>query len=116
VPTTLTDVPTTPVPVEAHRAPAVCGTPQEIAVPKSRNRRRSDFTPPATAKLPKGGRGRGAWVVPTMLVLLVGGLAWIVTFYLAGNDVPLMKSLGDWNLAIGMAAITAGFIVATRWE
>ncbi len=85
-------------------------------MPKSRIRRRSEFTPPTSAKLPKGARARGAWVVPTMLVLLIGGLAWIVTFYLAGSSVPGMKSLGDWNLAIGMGAITAGFIAATRWE
>ncbi len=85
-------------------------------MPKSRIRRRSEFTPPTSGKLPKGARNRGAWVVPTMLTLLIGGLVWIVLYYLAGSDVPVMRSLGDWNLAIGMGAITAGFIVATRWE
>jgi hypothetical protein len=86
-----------------------------LLVPRSRIRRRGEFTPPSpkTTKL-SGSSER--WVGPTALVLLVVGLAWIVVFYLAGADLPLMSSLGNWNLLIGMGLITGGFITLTRWK
>ncbi len=86
-------------------------------VPRSRIRRRSDYTPPPPKRpSAEAALRRDRWVVPTMLVLLIGGLAWICTYYLAGQDIPLMRDLQGWNLAIGMAAITGGFLVATRWK
>jgi hypothetical protein len=51
-----------------------------------------------------------------MVTLLVVGLIWIVTFYVAGDDVPLMRDLGGVNLFIGMGLITGGFITATQWK
>lgn len=48
--------------------------------------------------------------------LLIAGLAWIVVFYVAGRDVPVMSSLDNWNLLVGMALIVAGFMVFTRWK
>jgi len=51
-----------------------------------------------------------------MVTLLVLGLVWIVLYYLAGSDIPLMKDLGGWNLVVGMGLITAGFITSTRWK
>lgn len=84
-------------------------------MPESRNRRRIRFTPPkaAAADRPKQG---GRWVVPTMLTLLLVGLAWIVVYYIAGTEVPVMRDLGSWNLLIGMGLISAGFAVATQWR
>lgn len=58
----------------------------------------------------------GRWVAPTMVTLLVVGLIWIVTYYVAGDDVPLMRDLGGVNLFIGMGLITGGFITATQWK
>jgi hypothetical protein len=84
-------------------------------VPKSRSRRKFDFTPPSTAAR----RGAGLpqrWIAPVMVTLLVLGLVWIVVYYIAGPSVPLMNSLGGWNLVIGMGLITVGFITATRWR
>jgi hypothetical protein len=49
-------------------------------------------------------------------VLLVLGLLWIVVNYVAGSSIPVMSSLGSWNLLIGMGAIVAGFLVFTRWR
>jgi Cell division protein CrgA len=86
-----------------------------LLVPRSRIRRRADFTPP-TAKAVKLPGTTGRLVGPIALILLLLGLAWIVVFYLAGDDVPVMSSLGNWNLAIGMGLITAGFITLTRWK
>mgnify|MGYP003544028700 FL=1 len=84
-------------------------------MPQPRTRRQTTYTPPAahSAKLP-GAAGR--WIAPTALALLGLGLAWIVVFYLAGNDIPVMKSLDNWNLLIGMGLITSGFVVLTRWK
>jgi hypothetical protein len=85
-------------------------------VPESRNRRRVAFTPPAKKGAAGGPGHSGRWVVPTMLTLLLVGLAWIVVYYLAGSDIPLMADLGGWNLLIGMGLISAGFAVSTQWR
>jgi len=47
--------------------------------------------------------------------LLVLGLAWLVVFYVAGQDIPVMDKLGNWNLLIGMGLIAVGFVVSTQW-
>lgn len=84
-------------------------------MPRSRIRRKADFTPPPRRE--SGGLGvAGRWVAPTMVTLLVLGLVWIVVYYIAGNDIPLVQDLGGWNLVIGMGLITGGFIAATRWK
>ncbi len=43
------------------------------------------------------------------------GLAWIVVYYLA-PDLKYISELGNWNLAIGMVFIAAGFVFSTKWE
>lgn len=86
-------------------------------VPRSRIRRRHDYTPPPERKT--GGSLSAVsqrWVVPTMLTLMIAGLIWLVIYYLASEDIPFMRDLGPWNLGIGMGLIIAGFIVSTRWK
>jgi hypothetical protein len=56
------------------------------------------------------------WIAPVMVTLFVIGLAWIVIWYVAGNTLPGMSSLGVWNLVIGFAFIFGGLMVATRWR
>lgn len=51
-----------------------------------------------------------------MVTLLVLGLLWIVVYYITEASLPLMSTLGGWNLVIGMGLITAGFIMATKWR
>jgi hypothetical protein len=58
----------------------------------------------------------GRWVAPTMVTLLLVGLIWIVVYYVARDDIPLMRDIGGWNLVIGMGLITGGFITATQWK
>jgi hypothetical protein len=48
--------------------------------------------------------------------LLILGVLYLVVFYVAGVDIPGMRELGNWNLAVGMGLIIAGFLVFTRWE
>ena len=37
-------------------------------------------------------------------------------YYIAGNDIPFMSSLGNWNLIIGFGLLAAGFAAATQWR
>jgi hypothetical protein len=62
------------------------------------------------------GRGRG--VVIGMLGCFGIGLVWVVIFYFVGADthIPLMRSLGQKNLVLGVAFMAVGFSFATKWE
>ena len=84
-------------------------------MPKSRSRKESKGRPQPTPPTAKGVSG-GRWVVPVMLTLLIVGLLWIVVFYLAGTEIPVMSDLGYWNLGIGMGMILLGLITAMKWE
>ncbi|MBL1118781.1 cell division protein CrgA [Streptomyces sp. 110] len=85
-------------------------------MPKSRIRKKDDFTPPpakqaASISLNSGRR----WVAPLMLAMFLIGLAWIVTFYVTTGDMPV-ESLGNWNIVVGFGFIAAGFVVSTQWK
>jgi len=62
------------------------------------------------------GRGRG--VVIGMLGCFLIGLIWVVVFYFVGTEtkIPLMSSLGQKNLVLGVAFMAVGFAFATKWE
>lgn len=62
------------------------------------------------------GRGRG--VVIGMLGCFLIGLIWVVVFYFVGEQtkIPLMRSLGQKNLVLGVAFMAVGFAYATKWE
>lgn len=84
-------------------------------MPKSRIRKKDDYTPPpskqaATIKL--GSRG---WVAPVMLALFLLGLAWIVVYYVSDTKYPV-EALHSWNIVVGFAFIAAGFGVSTQWK
>lgn len=57
-----------------------------------------------------------SWYPILMGVVLLVGLAYIVVYYLAGSDVPGMKSLGAWNLAVGFGVLVIGLILSVRWR
>ncbi|CAM3406020.1 cell division protein CrgA [Isoptericola cucumis] len=87
-------------------------------MPESKSRKKKDVpskpTPPVAAK-PQGGNPR--WLVPTMLGLMLIGLAWIVLYYLTAPGMGLpIPALGGWNLAVGFVFIIAGFGLTTRWK
>ena len=83
-------------------------------MPRSRLRRRSDYTPQQAAS-PRRLHSR-AWVAPVMVTLFLLGLLWIVVYYITRGDIPGMRALGDWNLAVGFAFIAVGFGVSTQWR
>lgn len=56
------------------------------------------------------------WVPPVFITLgLLGGL-WLVVYYIAGNQIPFMSSLRDWNVLIGMGLMASAFAVSTLWK
>ena len=93
---------------ESNKSPARSGNPakREAAAEASEVRRK----PVKPVKL--GNR----WAAPLMIACAVIGLLWIVAFYTAGNDIPVMKDLESWNLVIGMGFIVAAFGFAMKWE
>lgn len=85
-------------------------------MPESRRRKKDDDYRPPRRAVPPDEQVSGGWVPITGSVLLVLGLLWIVVYYVAGTSLPLMGTLGNWNLMVGMGAIVAGFLVFTRWK
>lgn len=63
------------------------------------------------------GRGRG--VVVGMLASFLFGLIYILTYYMAGDqiyNIPVMKDLNQLNLLVGIGFMAVGFAYATKWE
>jgi len=65
------------------------------------------------------------WFVRLMFGLLLGGLVWIITYYVTGAQWPLGSgfaninpalNLGNWNIAIGFGLVIVGFGMSTRWK
>ena len=83
-------------------------------MPKSRVRKKPVYTPPPT-RSPKRAVSP-AWLAPTMIAALVIGLVWIALYYVTQADMPVLRSLGGWNLVGGFGLIIIGVVLATRWR
>jgi hypothetical protein len=72
----------------------------------------------AFAAHPSTPLGRGRGVVVGMLGCFLIGLAWIVAYYITGQDidVPLLTDLAQYNLVVGIGFMAVGFVYATHWE
>lgn len=85
-------------------------------MPESSSRNKKKTEKVKVEKTPKKPRTTSrVWVAPLMLACWLLGLAWLVVFYVAGQDIPVMNDLGNWNLLIGMGLIAVGFVVSTQW-
>lgn len=89
-------------------------------VPKSKVRKKSVYTPPSDV-LARGSRAKAVqpsprWYAILMVALMLIGLVWIVVYYVAGDKIPLMVSLGAWNFAIGFGAMVVGLVMSMRWR
>jgi hypothetical protein len=51
-----------------------------------------------------------------MIATFVIGLAWISAYYITQADMPVLRTLGGWNLVIGFALIVTGVVLATKWR
>jgi hypothetical protein len=90
-------------------------------VPKSKVRKKTSYTPSPAAMSGGAATGRLAkpsprWYPGVMAGFLILGLAWIVVYYMAGESVPVMNSLGSWNFAVGFAFLVVGLGMAVRWR
>ncbi|MER5274363.1 cell division protein CrgA [Streptomyces sp. NPDC002809] len=84
-------------------------------MPKSRIRKKADFTPPTAKQATNIKLTNRSWVAPVMLALFLIGLAWIVVFYVTDGDLPI-SSLRNWNIVVGFGFIAGGFGVSTQWK
>ncbi|OIV37249.1 hypothetical protein BIV57_12110 [Mangrovactinospora gilvigrisea] len=86
-------------------------------MPKSRVRKKADYTPPPEKKATPvriDSLGR-RWVAPLMLAMFLIGLVWIVVFYVTGAEWPI-GALHNWNIVVGFGFIALGFVVSTQWK
>ena len=85
-------------------------------MPKSRIRKKADFTPPPAKTSNRSSCIRPhRWVAPLMLAFFLIGLAWIVVFYVTTGSLPI-EALGNWNIVVGFGFIAGGFVVSTQWK
>ena len=88
-------------------------------MPESKGRKKDTRYVP---EQPKGERkvakiGSPSWLAPVMVACFVIGLLYIVVYYIAGAQIPVMRDLSPLvNVAIGFAFIGGGFFLSTRWR
>ena len=94
---------------------------KENPVPESRTRKSAEekqklkaqqASKPQKIKPPSSRR----WVPPTFITVGLIGVAWLITYYVAGTYIPFMDALGNWNILIGMGGMAAAFAIATLWR
>lgn len=88
-------------------------------MPKSKVRKKREYsTPPgrAAAQQPRQPGPSHPVYVAVMLGLMLLGLLWLVTNYLAGGEIPFMAELGGWNFLIGFALMITGLLMTMRWR
>ena len=90
-------------------------------MPESRTRKSADekaklkrqqVAKPKKVKAPSSRR----WVPPTFITVGLLGVAWLIVYYVAGQNIPFMAALGNWNILIGMGGMAAAFGIATLWR
>ena len=87
-------------------------------MPKSKVRKKSDAAigPRSLGTGSKAIAPSPAWYPIVMAIVLVIGLAYLVVYYLAGQDIPIMKDLTGWNFAVGFGIMLVGLVMAVRWR
>lgn len=66
-----------------------------------------------TARLAPGGRN---WVPAVFVPIGLLGVAWMVVWNLAGQEIGFMRAIGDWNVGIALILIVIGFSGMTLWK
>jgi hypothetical protein len=99
------------------KSPARSGSPAKSAARSGNPAKAAQDSTAKVSRTPvKPKRIGNRWAAPAMLVSAVIGLIWIVVFYTAGEQLPYMKELGNWNLVVGMGFIVAAFGFSMKWE
>lgn len=60
--------------------------------------------------------GTRRWVAPAFITVGLLGVIWLVVYYIAGRDVPVMNKLGDWNILIGMGLMAIALGLSMLWK
>jgi len=63
----------------------------------------------------KGLPGERNWVPPLFISCLLLGVAWLVITNIA-PDAPVIASLKNWNIFIGISLIGSSFVLMTLWK
>ena len=87
-------------------------------MPKSKVRKKSDFTVNTVSRTPvkvKAGPSP-VWCVVFFIALMLFGLAWLIVFQLASSELQWMADLGPWNYAIAFAFMITGLLLTMRWR
>lgn len=86
-------------------------------MPESKRRKRTDYTPVHEVSRKPIKLDSPRWLAPAMVTLLVLGLLYIVVFYVAGNQIGFMVTIGNLgNVLIGFSMMAVGFFLATKWR
>jgi hypothetical protein len=91
-------------------------------VPKSKVRKKSDNpVRPASSSAPARALAPSpTWYPVVMVVVLLIGLAYMITYYLTSSGtsphIPVMAGLGAWNFAVGFGIMLLGLVMAVRWR
>jgi hypothetical protein len=56
------------------------------------------------------------WVAPAFITVGLLGVVWLVVYYIAGRDVPVMNKVGDWNILIGMGLMAVSLGLSMLWK
>lgn len=87
-------------------------------MPKSKVRKKNDFTPRPVSRTPvkvKAGPS-SVWFVVLFVGLMLIGLVWLLVFQLASSELSWMADLGPWNYAIAFAFMITGLLLTMRWR
>lgn len=57
-----------------------------------------------------------SWVPYVFVPLGLLGVLWLVVFYIAGQHIPFMRAMADWNLLVGLGLMASAFVVSTFWK
>jgi hypothetical protein len=94
-------------------------------MPKSKVRKKADYTPPKQKPSERQARAAGPSspiYVGIMLGLMVVGLIWLVVNYLAGDKIGFMVALGgdgngfNYNFLVGFGMIIVGLLMTMKWR
>ncbi|GAA4484858.1 cell division protein CrgA [Rhodococcus olei] len=87
-------------------------------MPKSKVRKKTDYTINPASRTPvkvKAGPSSTLYV-SVMLGLMLVGLAWLIVYYLAADQISFINNLGAYNFLIGFGFMVAGLIMTMRWR
>lgn len=85
-------------------------------MPKSKVRKKTVYTPPPSSSPVKVASPTHPVYIAVMLGLMLVGLVWLVTNYLAGDVIPWMVQLGSFNFLIGFSLIVIGLLMTMKWR